>query len=567
MVASISIVTMIIATSVDIYFGLLFLLAGFFAVNKEFAILNIRIGSVPIYLPEVFLTVALIKFFIAYVRKAHRPHLPTTFVVSWMLYVLVGLISLITGLRQYPVLDVIRDSALFYYSLVMIPVIVMDLSSKRILNLLQTLLGVGVVKAILIVIQPYLTAHYNFPELQGQPAGNTMYLAITLLFQFVFLSTCGYSWLMSIASGFSVAGLLFYAVRSSWSGFAVAYLVILGLLYVYCRQSLLKSYKQQIFGLVLGFLIAWVFPYLFNGYIGTSTRLVGRVQSVFSTAGSDSRYTRILLWKDALSEVFSVGMFSENVKPSDLAKYKLPKMLIVNKERNTVTIPVVYSSYGDGKVNLKNASPEIKDLAVAKAPLVEPINPSSEPKALIIPVVARGHTGESIRIQLDSSGTNKNNIFDVVERYKKIIFGLPFGKMFYPPEVAYWLHDTNRYDPHNSFVAILYRLGLLGLCSFLLIVYSFFRQSIRLLCQQSHSNFNRLFLIGVFGSVIYHLVHSLTDVVFENAFKGLILWVFIAIVFNNFWKETSGNEEMLQKSLPDPPNSVPPKIELLRTHP
>ncbi|HOW28620.1 MAG TPA: hypothetical protein PK876_09000 [Elusimicrobiota bacterium] len=106
------------------------------------------------------------------------------------------------------------------------------------------------------------------------------------------------------------------------------------------------------------------------------------------------------------------------------------------------------------------------------------------------------------------------------------LFGTPFGKPFLPPRLVYVL-TVDRFDPHNSFVAILYRIGLVGFTGFLLIVGSILLSSYRLLRKRDVFDFEQCLMYGFMSCIVYVLAHSCWDVTLENAFKGAFLWILL----------------------------------------
>jgi hypothetical protein len=109
-------------------------------------------------------------------------------------------------------------------------------------------------------------------------------------------------------------------------------------------------------------------------------------------------------------------------------------------------------------------------------------------------------------------------------------FGVSMGKPWLPPRLVPWwnLAERKRIDPHNSVLALFYRTGIFGVGAFL----TFFALMLRRVFRFTRSaapDFNRVTAaVGAAGAV-YCLGHALTDVTFENPFKGLFVWLFLGL--------------------------------------
>lgn len=110
----------------------------------------------------------------------------------------------------------------------------------------------------------------------------------------------------------------------------------------------------------------------------------------------------------------------------------------------------------------------------------------------------------------------------------RALFGRPFGKQFIPGRL-FIIHRVDRYDPHNSFIAILYRTGCIGFLMFMLIAIRELKKSYSL-AKKTQWTEQKLMLVGCMVCFIYHVGHSVLDVTLENPFKGGIYWLLLGLM-------------------------------------
>jgi len=94
-----------------------------------------------------------------------------------------------------------------------------------------------------------------------------------------------------------------------------------------------------------------------------------------------------------------------------------------------------------------------------------------------------------------------------------------------------YVGDVGFIDPHNSYLSILYRTGIVGLLIFLLFIISFFVKMIKFLrgCQDLSIS---IYMISILSAVIYILGYSFFLVVLEGPHMGIFLWVFIGLALS-----------------------------------
>lgn len=543
----------------DEFFGFLFLVGGLCLANRSFAYIHLNVGAVPLYLPEFALSCWTLRAACSRPSLLQRLRdLPSAPRKTWCLFMGWGLIALFRGLAHYSVIVTLRDSALVYYATMLLLASGLPITENRAMRARWLLGGMLFVHALIVWMKtlthlpPDLTACY------GQGAGSSLAMAIGLLWNLSTLdlrlrSVANSAWMIFLSTA-----LLMEQVRSSWTALAVGLVLLVFLL---SRRLPLKPLLQRMlstgFVLATGSLVCLLL-------IPSLTRMVGRmhmatnvaqeslppalvrlqnpvavgspvssaqprndgaqalrrptpilspsptVNHVSTTAcpthpseppvdqvydefmsmtkGTDSKnvLTRLWMWRDAVYEVFSTGLFSNALRIQDLKKYVLPRMKL---------------------------SPNDTEI------IIQPSGAGLESVQQVLPLVPEGEQPD-------------NGVAFQVRRWTKILFGLGFGKLFLPPEVVYWLDSANRYDPHNSFVAILYRMGLTGLITLFVLLYLTFQNLRRAMAMPGVAMWQLLMLTAVETSIAYVIVHSLTDNTLENGFKGPFFWIFLGLAYH-----------------------------------
>ncbi|MCB4755524.1 MAG: hypothetical protein LHV69_00575 [Elusimicrobia bacterium] len=124
----------------------------------------------------------------------------------------------------------------------------------------------------------------------------------------------------------------------------------------------------------------------------------------------------------------------------------------------------------------------------------------------------------------------------------KLFIGVPFGVRFIPGRIIGY-HNIDRYDSHNSLIAILYRTGLAGIVLFFWMVGREMVLSFRV-AQKTQWREQKEIILGLLCAFSYHVFHSMTDVTLENPFKGGVFWLLLGllIVVRSF-KNTESRSE------------------------
>lgn len=519
---------------VDEFYILLFLLAGYSLFNRNFAYVHLQVNDIPFYITEFCLLIWVARVFI--VRRqaavAAWKKIPRPVFWSWLALSLVGLLSLIRGLASFPAVAVLRDAAVVYYSAVFWLVAALPLSSRKVKMASYTLLITTFIRAVsglMLAFGPPTLTPAVLP-FYGQAAGGSMSIALCILGVIVAVVYRSFSPYLSICCMVIGCEFLIEAVRSAWTGMLAGLFPVLW----FCGSQIkgIAAIKKplQLFVCLVVIPASLIYmlslrhsetmptptgtPAVVKEYqtltspntttppantVATaaapvsvprkapSAAVASSIASFFHGIESKNVLTRFWLWQDAVSEVFSIGLFSPALTPKDLTKYHLPTV------------------FDDSAGSLVRIHP-------TKGTHIEHLS---------VTLYFSNHWGDK-----------PWSIKRIIERSTQALIGLPFGKLFLPPQIVYCVISPNRYDPHNSFIGVLYRTGLIGLIS-LLSLYYFILQT---LCSYIRRNMKRhdwrtaLHIILLAG-ILYHSVHSLTDNTLENPFKGIWLWTMFGLIF------------------------------------
>lgn len=122
---------------------------------------------------------------------------------------------------------------------------------------------------------------------------------------------------------------------------------------------------------------------------------------------------------------------------------------------------------------------------------------------------------------------------DVLRQWlQEPFFGVGFGKAFISPSIlrAGWGHDPSGIDPHNSLLAILYRMGPFALMAFLWFILIVGKQALRLVAEAPEDRL-QLLTVVIAASVVSVLGNSLFAVVLEGPYMGAFFWLGTGILF------------------------------------
>jgi O-antigen ligase len=100
--------------------------------------------------------------------------------------------------------------------------------------------------------------------------------------------------------------------------------------------------------------------------------------------------------------------------------------------------------------------------------------------------------------------------------YDAYFFNVPYSSAF-------------RMGAHNIYLELLAEVGVVGLMSYLLVIYIFFRRAL-IMQHKIKSDFQRIFLIGAQGAIITYLVHAFVNNLGPSDKMGITFWFIIGIV-------------------------------------
>jgi hypothetical protein len=110
--------------------------------------------------------------------------------------------------------------------------------------------------------------------------------------------------------------------------------------------------------------------------------------------------------------------------------------------------------------------------------------------------------------------------------------GVGFGRSFVPSIATSLTSPThgplagsNVYAPHNAQLMVLYRVGFVGMAVYLALLFRVMRDGLRAL--RTGPIDLRLLQAGLLAAFAYAFFHSLTDVVLESPYRGVIYWTLL----------------------------------------
>jgi hypothetical protein len=112
----------------------------------------------------------------------------------------------------------------------------------------------------------------------------------------------------------------------------------------------------------------------------------------------------------------------------------------------------------------------------------------------------------------------------------RMLFGVPFGEVFVPSRTFVWMINTDRFDPHNSHLAMLSRIGLIGFLAYGMLLWQTARRGLTFV-QKRRDQPGSYVMLALLACFLFHTVHALTDVALENPYKGIFFWVLIGLIY------------------------------------
>jgi hypothetical protein len=494
-------ILLVATTAIAPGLGALGLIFGFSLADKLFALINIAdLVRLPLFITEPVLFILLIRAIIVSFRKGELLTWPLSWRSPWFWFYVIGLYNVAVGAASGNIIEVVRDAAMVFYAVVAQITTVYVRDTRTIKRIYLTLLLGLCVRMVLQIFSPVFSC---------VSSAFGMYAAFVVIIMVCTQSSCGR---LKWAQAPLMAALLFFIalslVRSVWVGLFIAFLY-LGILLLITRRSIRDYLRAPT--LAAGFFIISLF--IMHRYSPSSFQNVkSEFFSLFAGKNSPNVMTRLAMWEDAIQEVLPASSKILNIldrhilnpfyydgspdRPSDEELKRLQKRASHAYHSADPSATDILTKFEISSVSQKST----------KAP-EQPAKPA-EIK----------HVEEEVSQSIQEVGSRKT---------MRTLFGVPFGQRFTPERISA-LHQVNRYDPHNSLIAIFYRAGLIGFVLFIWIVVSVIRNSLKALKNTSNTE-NANIMISILTCIVYHIGHSLTDVTLENPFKGIPFWLLLGL--------------------------------------
>jgi len=557
------------------------ILVGLVLMDRNFAYIHLSVKGIQVYIVEWGLLLLLLRQTVAghLINRQTWEKLPRLYRQSWTLWIAIAVLSVCRGWwMDFPISRIIRDSMLVFYSLWVPLILSMEWSQEQIRKAAQCLL-IALGFKITISLTTYLFPSFSSigSYFLGQPAAISLCICLAVLGLMAYYGQWSFSllWVIPVQS-ILLSFLLFYCVRSSWIAFGLACCVIIA---TQKRQEWIQWKKWLFQSMILAVGTASIF-FVLAGNITInperpSEKIVFDKPLIVSEKALDNAgglnptiqiYTPPLKTQPrnptaaeptttkppatpkppAPPSVISTPLPMSSPSP------KAPPTIETEKDNSISIIYLVWDeilSVLDG-IHTSNANTrrwmwQDAWMELTSTGLYSPITMEdvqkfnvvwskneSNSKRLKIQVSGVGLKNEPLWIQLRQKNDPPPDARYRVQQIFQAAIGIPFGKLFLPIQVVWLVNSHDRYDPHNSLIAVLYRTGMIGIAAFaLLIAAALFKAHQRTTESISEQNWTNKSMIFIQAGITYILMHALTDNVLENSFKGIWLWVLISLAF------------------------------------
>ncbi len=476
--------------------GALGLLLGYALADRTFSFFYMPVFSIPIFISEMVLGLMILNLCIRQPLLLKVKAIPWK--SPWLWFVLLSLINLLRGLAESNFVLVVRDAAIAYYAVITWLALNYAKDKKAVYAIFWALLG-G-----LIFQQMYRwEALWKDGEFISTPSTG-MYCAILILG-----ALCAYSqWKKWRWGLYAIFCYLFMTIAASEIRTVWVALLLAAAFATWGTWKLQINTKLPLrFALLAAMSMALLCIYYGLYHPANLKSLRKEVGSFYLGRDSPNVMTRIAMWEDAMESVFPpiapvfrafdrrvldpwLGLSGENAN----LRYSLqnPTNYVPSKSGTAIIESVT--------LKIQNTPATMSSTTQAHADVQRSTTTSSATAA----PPPKSHS------------------------WIKALIGVPFGEKFIPTRVSY-VHKTDRYDPHNSIIALGYRLGSLGLLVFVVLIWLEMKKAYQFAKTTNDIQSKELVLACMTG-VIYHLGHSLTDVTLENSFKGGILWLLLGLL-------------------------------------
>ncbi|HOW28621.1 MAG TPA: hypothetical protein PK876_09005 [Elusimicrobiota bacterium] len=481
--------------------GLYLLLISLILGEKSSAALHIQCGNIPLYLTEVVLVGIIINHIARCLKSKEHPKLLSEYHSGWFVFYTNAFISLLRGMSAFRFIEVMRDFALAYYSLFK------HITSRYITDMRQ-IRSIGSILLVIVLLKCLLATSGlgKIIGVSGSMAGsaNSLYLACALaasVFLYPLWSKNNTWWFGTMV--IFVTLLVQMRVRASWIGFIASMLF-----YTISSISMRRGGKVEYFRiasiLLLGFSLAYILPEG-NVFDSIIRKMARRGETTVSIANRTINRSDII--SDPQSKTFREHVRASNISTEirSLAKGVDSDNL---KTRLWMWVEIIEQLFG---VHLNIHNTVWRDVRKL----------DKEHRAGL--EYRLGKTLFSFEIERPIPRFLVNN------PVLRALTGVPFGEKLVPGRVFWWVWDTDRYDPHNSHMAILYRMGVIGFLAYVIMLLSVFWRGWRY-ATRCPDRTNQHILLALLGCLLVHSVHSAADVTLENSYRGVIFWVIWGLI-------------------------------------
>lgn len=469
-----------------------FWLLGTILQDKNFVHLSLTVGNIPFYITELLIFLSII--FLALSGRLEVPRLHAKGLL--VLLAITFFFSMLRGFLIYGLQQPVRDGMILGYAVVVWIAYCWRVHAMNLSSSFRKALFVLLIVALAaryIVHMGNLLFKWDIPL---QPASTAMYLSAVLIALRVF-------WgeqlkLITSLQVLIIALLIILSVRTAWLCWAI---ILIATLFLNRWKLLFPRWASFVFrlvpvGLVVGLALAYSNPVeLFYPTLADLRSMVAPTPKLAGYTWGSVR-TRYWMWQDALAEVVTAAP-----PPNDAAAYKVRH----DEKGKAIMGPYI----PDGGL------PRVVD-----KPAGVIANPELQRRADADPLTSKTAVITSNNEKMAVDITRHPGV--------TLMFGYPMGKPFIPERVKNWM-DEKRFDPHNSFIAILYRTGCVGLGSFIVWILLLLRNVWGRLSNTPQTIHEPL-MTSAFLFILYLLIHMQTDVLLESPYKGVYFWIAIGLL-------------------------------------
>ncbi len=497
-----------------------------------------------IYPVELFIVFSLLCLFYKKITSKNFSHI-FPYKKTFLFFILLFLISLVKGFFSFDDKNfIIRESAIFYYAI--FGLFIYNFFDIGKLKIFKIVVVVGAFTHTLLVDNFLIPYHLNygyfymamsslilFIKILKDPSAEnkfTNYVLYTLFFLTIYFQ------------------FFYYNCRASWLGtiFALAYVFIISI-----KLKILKNlnFKITIVGIILLISLTSIFSRQNINFFYQKAKTIINFTKNTPIQDANTKLSEEKLISISLDEIFNfikdLKKDNKNVAISD-AELQIFITDLKNAGETTFLfrsqkILRFYENLQSFKaITLK----EITDFLIKEKENLD----KNEKDNYVIENLKINKNDSMVKIlsemyvedQVNVSQLNSKWRLDawkgfIREGLKTPVLGNGFGKKFRPQELfkAYYSEngeDRNWTDPHNTYVAIFFRTGFVGLLMFLFLVFIILKDSIKIMLQTKKDDENFYNFLLFSASSIYFLVLMSFMPALNAPYLGIFFWIFLGIL-------------------------------------